>query len=139
MNTEEMRPWYNLANGVVWRAVMDWRIALRNILKYKVVLGNEKGNELEKQVKDWFYDDMNVYPTLVKFKNHLFRIDPSEKKLKEKYISYILLKISCEEFFRSRWFKELTDIDNDWMLKELHRDFYENRRYARGKEKNESY
>lgn len=136
MNAEEMKPYYNLANAVVWRAVMDWRIAFRNILKYKVVLGTAEGNELEKQVKDWFYDDMSVYPTLVKFKNHLFRIDPSNKKIKEKFISYVLLKCSCEEFFRSGWFEELTDIDSKWMLAELHRDFYENRRYSRGKDEN---
>ena len=136
MNTEEMRPWYNLANGVVWRAVMDWRISFRNILKYKVVHGIEKGNELEKQVKDWLNDDMSPFTTLVKLKHYIFRLDPSEKKLKERYIDYVMLKYSCEEFFRSRWFEELTDVDGDWMLKELHRDFYENRRYTRGKNEN---
>lgn len=134
MNTQEMRPWYNLANAVVWRAVQDWRIAFRNILKLKVVLGNEKGGKIEKQVKEWLNDDLSIYPTLVKFKNHLFRLDPSNKRIKEKFISYVMLKCSCEEFFTSRWFHELTDIDSKWMIAELHRDFYENRRYARGKE-----
>lgn len=91
-----------LANGIVEQAVLDWRKANKNLSRIpkwkrraRKLKRAEEAEKLRKKIK--------VYVS----KSDLF-IDKNEDTLEE-----------CERFFLSDWFKQLTDISGEKLLKML--------------------